>query len=96
MQREVNTESEYRPYFVVKLQDGTTEDYPIGMVILRSSKDDKDLRDADRESDPDDRDDRDGDRDRERDRDRDRERDRDRDRDRDHVEILPRIGCQHV
>ena len=60
VQREVNTESEYRPYFVVKLQDGTTEDYPIGMVILRSSKDDKDLRDADRESDPDDRDDRDG------------------------------------
>ena len=29
---EVNTDSQFYPYFVVKLEDGATEDMPIGTV----------------------------------------------------------------
>merc|ERR1719473_2329999 len=65
---EVNTDSQFYPYFVVKLEDGATEDMPIGMVILKDTKEPKDSKES-RDS---------KDKDREKDRDKDRDRDRDR------------------
>merc|ERR1719235_3098017 len=69
---EVNTDSQFYPYFVVKLEDGATEDMPIGTVILKEAKESKESKDSKEPKES-----------REKDRDKDKDKDKEKDRDRD-------------